>query len=195
MKKSLLIFILLLTSISAFSQIDSISFGVSIQASNNTLMLANGNVQTNVGRKSYGKDATGYKSNVSFGIFSTIYYRDKKNIGLEFIYNTCNSKDISSLEYTTINFATYLNYNLVSIHEDFFVDAGFGFGFIVESPSFRPENQHNVDVFLKLGCSYEIEKGIFLELGGFPSVTEVSKNYLTRRRYYFGVKISLDSIL
>lgn len=197
MKQFFLLLVLVLGIRQTQAQVnaDSTSFGIMIQATNTTMMAFNGKVYKRPDGNSYGKDATGYKSNVSFGVYYMMYYSDNQNVGLEFFYDKTTSGDFKFLEYSAVNFTTYLNTRLGKIHSNLYFDSGLGLGFIDPGEKKHSRDLKNFDVYLKLGFSFKAHKNFLFEIGGYPSVTETVERNLTRRRFYIGCKIGLDGII
>ncbi len=194
MKQYLLCISLLFGIFFSNAQTDSTSFGIRIHISNGTLMKSNGKVYKNFTGNSYAKDATGYASDFSIGLYNIFYDEDKINLGLEFFYDRTSSKQFPNSKYSALNLAAYMNYNAHKISPRLFFDMGFGLGYITNHQESKSNNEIKADIFIKLGCSYNIHKGVYIEFGGYPSITEIVDNYISRRRYYFGMKIALDGI-
>lgn len=185
---------LLLTNI-CFSQ-KRFNFGTLLNYEKTTLTIPNGQivVSTNGGGISEQTRSTGYKSTFGLGFYGRYIFDEEWNhsISLDLFYDKTSSEQFSEVNYHAINLIPYIDLNLfkTNIH----LNLGFGLGFILNKVELQNTDrvQNNIDVIGKLGLQYFYKDYIIIEIGKYPPIKEVVKDYFGRDKYYFGVKIPLD---
>lgn len=171
------------------------NFGAMVNYENTTLSVPNGKfVVYSNGGISEQTNSTGYRPSMGIGLYGRYVFDCEWNhsISLDLFYDKTSSKQFSDVNFHAINVIPYFDLNLFksNIH----LNLGFGLGFILNKVELNNEErvQNNIDVIGKLGLQYFYKDYIIIEIGKYPPIKEVVKDYFGRDKYYFGVKIPLD---
>lgn len=171
-------------------------FGLMINLANTTLSVPNGGLTISSGGGiSENTDNTGYQTNIAIGIYGSFNIQHRTNIGVDLFYDKTSSKDLDNIEFSAINLIPYFDYDLFGIN--LFVNIGGGVGYIINEPNFDNQNlkTEKFDFIAKIALAYKFNDLGRIEIGTYPAVTSVVKDYLSRHKYYIGIKFPIDKYL
>jgi len=171
-------------------------FGLMFNIANTTLSVPNGGITISSGGGiSENTDNTGYKTNLAIGLYGSFNVQHRTNIGVDLFYDKTSSKDLKDTEFTAINLIPYFDYDIFGIN--LFVNIGAGVGYILNEPDFDNQNlkTEKFDFIAKIALSYKFESIGRIEIGTYSAVTSVVKDYLSRHKYYIGIKFPIDKYL
>lgn len=171
-------------------------FGFMLNLANTTLSVPNGGITINSGGGiSENTDNTGYKTNFAIGLYGSFNVQYRTNIGVELFYDKTSSKDLENIEFSAINLIPYFDYDIFGVN--LFVNIGGGIGYIVNDEGFENQNRkvEKFDFIAKIALAYKFENLGRIEIGTYPAVTSVVKDYLSRHKYYIGIKFPIDKYL
>ena len=171
-------------------------FGFMLNIANTTLSVPNGGITINSGGGiSENTDNTGYKTNFAIGLYGSFNVQYRTNIGVDLFYDKTSSKDLENIEFSAINLIPYFDYDIFGV--GLFVNIGVGVGYIVNEKGFENQNRkiEKFDFIAKIALAYKFENLGRIEIGTYPAVTSVVKDYLSRHKYYVGIKFPIDKYL
>jgi len=171
-------------------------FGFMLNLANTTLSVPNGGITINSGGGiSENTDNTGYKTNFAIGLYGSFNVQYRTNIGVELFYDKTSSKDLENIEFSAINLVPYFDYDIFGVN--LFVNIGGGIGYIVNDQGFENQNKkvEKFDFIAKIALAYKFDNLGRIEIGTYPAVTSVVKDYLSRHKYYIGLKFPIDKYL
>ncbi|MCL8009492.1 hypothetical protein M8845_18875 [Gelidibacter japonicus] len=195
MRKKIIITCLLLCFLTV-SKAQENEFGLMFNIANTTLSVPNGGITINSGGGiSENTDNTGYKMNFAIGLYGSFNVQYRTNIGVELFYDKTSSKDLENIEFSAINLIPYFDYDIFGVN--LFVNIGGGIGYIVNDQGFENQNRkvEKFDFIAKIALAYKFENIGRIEIGTYPAVTSVVKDYLSRHKYYIGIKFPIDKYL
>ncbi|MDX1760782.1 MAG: hypothetical protein R3218_01370 [Christiangramia sp.] len=197
MIKPLSCFILLLFSISSFSQrYKDYEIGPMFNYEHTTLLVADGVLNDEEGS---GHSTSGFEPNYAAGIYAIYYFKPKFGLGAELYFQRTSSAELPSGEYyNSLTFMPYVNVDPFRYIKNWHFGGGVGVAFIQEVPDYRgtvmEEDVRVITIPLKLSTSYRIRNHITFELGAQAEVLEVVDNNVRRMALFFGVKIPLNRL-
>jgi hypothetical protein len=171
-------------------------FGFMLNIANTTLAVPDGGITFNSGGGIIqDTENTGYKTNFAIGLYGSFNVQYRMNIGTELFYDKTSSRDLSNIEFSAINLIPYFDYDIFGAN--LFVNIGAGIGYIFNQPNFQNQNRkiEKFDFIAKIALAYKFKNLGRIEIGTYPGVTNVVKNYLTRNKYYIGIKFPINKYL
>jgi len=172
-------------------------FGFMLNLANTTLSVPNGEITINTGTGGVSENTnnTGYKTNFAIGLYGSFNVQYRMNVGVDLFYDKTSSKDLKDTEFTAINLIPYFDYDIFGVN--LFVNIGGGVGYILNEPNFDNQNlkTEKFDFIAKIALAYKFNNLGRIEIGTYPAVTSVVKDYLSRNKYYIGIKFPIDRYL
>jgi len=162
-----------------------------INFENTTLKTPNGEFYVNSnGTGTIGTDDTGREFNLGIGGYGSFYIHDGLDVGVEVFYDNTSS-EIENVEFSAINIVSYVDVHPFDF--ELYGMIGIGAGLILNEPELVYGDFKNIDFLAKIGLAYEFNAIGRLEIGGYPSITDVIDERLSRSKYYLGIKIPLNT--
>lgn len=195
MKRILVIILFVGISINTVQSQKNDHIGVLFNVSNTTLRVPNGEIFINTGVNGgigEGTDATGYNTNIMLGAYGTYAIDPLKSLGLELFYDKTSSKGIEDIGFSALNLVFFIDYDPFDIN--FFLNVGVGTGYILNEVPLQDSNleQKKSDLFAKASLAYQFDGIGRIEVGIYPGVREIIEDYVTRSKYYVGIKLPIS---
>ena len=195
MKLTKIISIAVLLSISSLIGQEDNQLGLLFNVSNTTLKVPNGDIFIGTGPNggiSEGSDATGYDTNFMVGIYGLYAIEPLKSIGFELFYDKTSSKGIDNVDFSAINLVALIDYEPFDLN--LFLNLGVGVGYILNDVELQnsSQEQKDFDLFAKASLAYQFNKLGRIELGTYFGVREVIDDFVTRSKYFIGIKLPIN---